>query len=85
MLLLQVNHEVETVLSRSVQLMMTPVTLAQNVIAYSKTGMLPNREPLHVVDKATGTLLPGTMTLLICPPGRNALPLHGTCTGVIFR
>ena len=67
----QVAHEITTVVGKFRDLALTPVTMVRDVARMVKGEKDTSTSTLSILSDCKGTLLPGTMTLLLAPPGHG--------------
>lgn len=78
----QANNEIETVAGAFLQTALVPWRLAKAArgLLVGATGE-PTTRDLHVLHKVSGVLKPGTVTLLLAPPGAGKTTFLKAITG----
>ena len=69
--LVQVDHEIPTTTGKFRDLLLTPVSVAKEVARIARRQPDDSTRAVSILKDCKGALLPGTMTLLVAPPGHG--------------
>ena len=67
----QVDHEIPTTVGKFRDLLLTPVSLAKEAARIVRRQPDESTRAVSILKECKGALLPGTMTLLVAPPGHG--------------
>ena len=67
----QVDHEIPTTTGKFRDLLLTPVSVAKEVARIVRRQPDDSTRAVSILKDCKGALLPGTMTLLVAPPGHG--------------
>ena len=67
----QVDHEIPTTTGKFRDLLLTPVSVAKEVARIARRQPDDSTRAVSILKDCKGALLPGTMTLLVAPPGHG--------------
>jgi hypothetical protein len=66
-----VDHEIPTTVGKFRDLLLTPVSMAKEVARIARRQPDDSTRSVSILKECKGALLPGTMTLLVAPPGHG--------------